>query len=141
MPTDEKVNLEDFPGLLNKVKLSQGQQEVFLEYISNLRGDKLFYVLFKIFSADQSFKLIDILSGETVKIPKRKDIYRHVLYVRIYTFIKSRGYDERSVNAASKLFNKRTSSIIRIYKKVDEVLTSDNKDFVLKENEDDPTTY
>lgn len=133
---DLDFNIDDFPGMLNKIHLSDGQTELFIEYISKLRGDDLFYVLMKIFNRDDIFKLIDMLSSKTIRFPKRKDILRHVLYIRIYTFIKSRGYNEASVYSASKFFNKRTNSIIRIYNKVDEVLTSDNKDYVLKENED-----
>ncbi len=120
------------PGLLKTINVTDNEFQLVLEYLEKIyNGDSTFDILYNLFDKEDFLRFCDIFSGQTVRVPKREELYKILTYIKIFAYIHVRGLDEASVASASKQFDKKPASIIRIYKKVDEVLTSDLKDFIL----------
>lgn len=126
----------DIPGLLKTVHLTEDEMLAFLDYMERDRGEPDFDVLFNLFDSDDMFKFLDMFSGRTLKIPKRDHLVKIITYIKIYVYVKSRGYDEKTVAQASKVFDKKSSSIVRIYQKIEGVLSQDPKPYVITRRKD-----
>jgi hypothetical protein len=118
-------------GSLKSVHLEDPERQVFLEYMSKIRKDQTFDILYNILDDPDMFMFCDCFAGQTIKVPSREELKKIVLYCRIYQFITARGGDEVAYQQASTHFDKRIHSLKRIVLKVDSVLH--DKDPVLPE--------
>jgi len=123
------------PGLLKTLWVSDNELLVFLDYMARERGNIDFDILFNLFDKEDMFRFLDLFAGRSIRIPRRKSIVKTVEYIKIYVYLKSRGYDEKSVAEATKIFGKKSNSIIRIYQKVEGVLSQDPLPYVIDKEE------
>lgn len=109
------------------MKMDEDEKELFLDYMKALK-DTDYYDTFYTFFGDELFRFLDIFAGESVRVPKRGYISKVIKYVKIYRYCEARGFTEESFRKASKVFDKRKSSIVRAIDKVDRVLAKVEKD-------------
>lgn len=98
-------------------------------------GDNVLDVLVEIFG-DKAFEFCEIFSGKTVKVPKRTELYKNMLYVHIYAWIHAHGATAQNFSIAAKRFGKKVNSIKRIYECVDVALKSNVKDEIYNGGKD-----
>lgn len=113
--------LMEIRGVFSSVNLSELEKDTFVKYLQySINSPVLEFVRYLL--GDDYLKFIDILSGTTFKIPSSKSLERDLEYVRIYTYIKKRGFTESSIRSASKSFGKTVSTIKKSVYKVSKVL-------------------
>lgn len=100
--TSQTLSPKVSPGALRRISLNDEEMYHLLEVFSSTFKTSTFDVLFNLFE-DKFLFFLDLFEGETFTIPKRKDIERLISYSKIYAYIKSRGFSEESIIAASKI--------------------------------------
>lgn len=64
-------------------------------------------------------EILDLLAGYRIKFPDRNYIEKTVTYIRIYSYVKSRGFSEESYRAVAKQFDKRPLQCKKIVERFD----------------------
>lgn len=106
------------PGSLSAVSLTTVEQDNLLDYLDKAYPQSASELLYAMLG-DRYLMYFDVLEGLTIRIPNRKTLTKIINYVRIYTYVKSRGCTDDAYEAASRLYKKRVSSIHRIVERVE----------------------
>lgn len=111
-------SLISFKGLTNE------QINLFIKLISS-DYSYLFQILFNVVDDENLvLKLVDIFAGQKIQFPQRKKLYKLLEKIKIYTFVKSKGYSEESYKLLAKQYGKRISQIKAIVDRIDYLLDS-----------------
>lgn len=109
--------VEKSVGVLSLVQLSKTERELFLDYIHGTKGTTDYEFLYSILG-DKLLQFLDVFAGETIKVMPREEVIKDIRYIKIYCYLESRGFTEESIESASRVFNRRKNSIVRIIEKV-----------------------
>lgn len=125
---ENEDNYKDrIPGSLSQIELSLEEQDYLLDYLDKTSptvGVELLYAIL----GDKFLMYFDVLEGMNIKIPPRKTTIKNVGYIKIYTYLKHKGFTEEAYVKASKVFKKRVNSLYKIVEKVEsKVNGGDNK--------------
>lgn len=66
-------------------------------------------------------EVLDLLAGYRIKFPDRNYIEKMVTYIRIHSYVKSRGYSEESYRSVAKQFDKRPLQCKKIVERFDKL--------------------
>jgi hypothetical protein len=123
-------------GRLSLVDLTDDELACLLKYLSRAQNTHVWDFITQVVPKDCLLKLFDVFSGESVRFPQRDAVSKLVSYVQIYTFI--RGHLEEDVpsslvpqgviDRAARNFDRRSSSVRRIYDKVRLMLARERTD-------------
>lgn len=136
--TDES-SLSEEVGRLSCTDLTKKERENFLKYLARARGSDAFDFISLLMPGNDFLRFLDIMSSETIKVPRRVDTLKLLGYIQIYTYIKNRLPDmkedlpadelpDATLTAAAHMFNRRKNSVKRIYEKVRGVLARERDD-------------
>lgn len=114
-------------GILSLMNLDDDEWELFLDYLYSLKRTSQFDVLVDVFGRENLLKLFDVFSNETIKIPKRNYIKKVIYKIKIYRYCEARGFSDESKRLASKIYDRRKSSVQRAIDKVRRVLKKSDK--------------
>ena len=104
--------------------LTEEQKNLFIKLISD-DYSYIFQVLFNLIEDDDLvLEIIDILSGQKIQFPPRKKLYKLLEKIKIYTFVKSKGYSQDSCKLLAKQYNKRISQIKSAVDRIDYLLNN-----------------
>lgn len=118
-----KVKFEDrIPGCLSVIDLDYDEREYLLDYLSVTSPQSYSDFIFSLLGDKWFLSYMDVLEGLTIKIPPRQTLIKIINYIKIYCYLKSRGFSEEAYEKASKLYKKRVVSLKRIVNKVEETL-------------------
>lgn len=114
------------PGILSVVDLEDDEFKVFLDYLYALKDSEHYDVLYSMYGKEGLLKFLDVFSGDSVKVPKRSYLNKIIKKIKIYMYCLERDFSDESIRMASKIFDKRKSSVQRAIDKIERVL--DKKD-------------
>ena len=114
------------PGILSIVDIEEDEFEIFLDYLYALKDTEHFDAIYSMYGKEGLLKFLDVFSGDSVKVPKRTYLNKIIKKIKIYMYCLERDFSEESIRMASKLFDKRKSSVQRAIDKIERVL--DKKD-------------
>ena len=104
--------------------MNQEQVELFIKLISD-ESSYLFQVLFNVLEDDDAaLQLIDIFAGQKIQFPSRKKIYKLLERIKIYTYVKSKGYSQESIQLLAKQYKRRNSQIKSYVDRIDYLLAN-----------------
>jgi hypothetical protein len=123
-------------GRLSLIDLSDQEMEVFVKYLSRSKSTSDFDFLHRIVGSDDFIRLLDVFSGDTVKIPEREVLAKLISYIQIYVYVRNHLKEDLPadklpddvVESAAKNFDRRCNSVRRIYEKVRCVLLRSRSD-------------
>lgn len=103
--------------------INEEQMNILLEQLADSISYKLDIVR-KILNDDKLFLMfLDILAGETINIPNRKQIFQCLDRTFMYTYVKKRGFTEEAFAAVAKHFGEKLAiakqKILRVSKVLD----------------------
>ena len=113
---------KDKPGVLRTMKFSEEENDILLQYLEKTYNTDVWTLIYNIFDEDAFLMLLDLLSGKTIKVPKRVEIQKIGSYIKIYAYLQRSNFEEASYRNASKIFNKRVNALKRIVTKIDRVM-------------------
>ena len=122
-----EVEKEKKPGALSIVSLTLNERETLLDYLDAQNPALNASFLFAILGED-FLKYLDVMAGETIKVPTRESILKMVSYVKVYAYCKNGEFSEATLEKASKIYGRRVASIQRVIAKVDRVLNKLEED-------------
>jgi hypothetical protein len=109
-------------GILSLLNINDKESEIFLEYLRKSGGTPAFDFINYLIGRDY-IQLLDLIAGDNLKIPSRENLYRDLEYIKIYSYVKARGFTLDSMKCAAKIYNKKVSfarrAVIKISKAVD----------------------
>lgn len=114
-------------GILSLIQLADDEIELFLDYMCALKDTEQYDILQNLFD-EKLLQFMDVFSGESVKIPTRRYINKVIKYIKIYRYCEARDFSEESMRQASKIFDRRKSSVKRAIAKVERVLAKVGED-------------
>lgn len=118
---EEEYNVGNLVSFRN---MNQEQIELFIKLISD-ESSYLFQVLFNVLEDDDAaLQLIDIFAGQKVQFPSRKKIYKLLERIKIYTYVKSKGYSQESIQLLAKQYKRRNSQIKSYVDRIDYLLAN-----------------
>ena len=121
--SNDKGKVEErYPGELSFVTLSDKEMNDFIDYMSESYHGTFLDYLYSIIGPDKILLYLETLEDLTVKIPPKKTIAKIVFYVKVYNYVKSRGFTEEAYKNASRIFDKRVFNLKRVVNKVQTVL-------------------
>jgi len=109
------------PGILSLIELDKEERELLIDYMTALKRTEVYEVLENMYGVD-ILKFMDVFAGESIKIPNRNYVYKVIKYIQIYKYCERRDFTEEAIENASKVFDRRKSSITRVIDKVERVL-------------------
>lgn len=109
---------DEIPGFLSLVELSDEGIQVLLDYLDSRFGSNVYSFVYAVIGKDQFLKFLDILSGVRFVVPRRDQVIKYIVMVKIYNYCCHRGFSEESYYMASKIFQKRVNTIKSICSKV-----------------------
>ena len=122
-PKDKRQEVEErTPGELSLIEMSDEEVEDFLDYMEVTSGNSYLDLLYTIIGKDKLLLYMEVLENVTVKMPTKKVVYKIVSYIKMYNYLKKKGFTEEAYESASKLYKKRAMALKRIVVKVEEVL-------------------
>lgn len=126
MEEDKIEEIEDSkekkPGVLSIISLSVDERENFIDYMDETNASLGISYLFAILGDKYFLKFLDVMAGETIKVPSRESTVKIINYIKIYTYCKNRGFTEQAMEKAAKVYDRRLVSVQRIIAKVDSIL-------------------
>ena len=118
---EEEYNVGNLVSFRN---MNQEQVELFIYLISD-ESSFLFQVLFNVLEDDDAaLQLIDIFAGQKIQFPSRKKIYKLLERIKIYTYVKSKGYSQESIQLLAKQYKRRNSQIKSYVDRIDYLLAN-----------------
>lgn len=108
-------------GIMSLIKLSDKEADLFLEYLRK-SGNTPVYDLIVYMNGDSYLKILDLLAGVSIKIPNRKNLYRDIEHIKIYSYVRDRGYNLSVLHSASKVYNKKMAFVRRSVEKMSKVI-------------------
>lgn len=118
---EEEYNVGNLVSFRN---MNQEQVELFIKLISD-ESSYLFQVLFNVLEDDDAaLQLIDIFAGQKIQFPSRKKIYKLLERIKIYTYVKSKGYSQESIQLLAKQYKRRNSQIKSYVDRIDYLLAN-----------------
>ncbi len=108
-------------GIFSLVNLNERESGAFLDFLRK-KGNTSAYDLLKYLSGDDYLKVLDLMAGMLIKIPSRKSMYRDIEHIKLYCYVKERGFTEQSLRSASSVYGKRPSCVRRAVERVSNIL-------------------
>jgi hypothetical protein len=112
---DQKV------GMLAQENLSLEEISVFLDLLRATKKTTAYDILYYIL-AEEFLIVLDSLEGESLRVPSRDETLKLIDYAKIHTFLNAHRENPHAIKDAADRFQRRTQSITRIEKKVQELL-------------------
>ncbi len=106
---------------MSLVNLSDKEAELFLEYLRK-GGNTPVFDLIVYMNGDSYLKILDLLAGASIKIPNRKNLYRDIEHIKIYSYVRDRGFKLSVLHSASKVYNKKMAFVRRSVEKMSRIL-------------------
>ena len=113
---------EDKMGVLKCMKFSDLEFDLFTEYLDRKYKTDAFSILFSIFEYEDLMLLMDLMSGTSIKIPKRAETMKTFCYIKMYARVKELEFTDEAYIEVAKRFNKKTSAVRKIVDKVEKTL-------------------
>lgn len=121
------------PGILSLINLKDKESEYYLEYLRKVNNTPA-YDFINYLIGEEYIKFLDLLAGTVLKIPNHKTLFRDLEYIKIYSYVRDRGYTEESIKCAAKLYNKKVYFVRRAVAKVSTVI--EGKEVLICNGED-----
>ncbi len=108
--------------LLAFKNITEDQKNIFIKLVSN-EYSYIFQVLFNIIDDDYlTLELLDILAGQKIQIPNRKKLYKLLMKIKIYTFIKQKNNSPEAYKLLAKQYNIRISQVKSAVNRIEQLL-------------------
>ncbi len=104
-------------GILSLINLSDRESEIFLEYLRKSNKTPA-YDFINYMIGENYIKFLDLMAGTNVKVPSRRSLYRDIEYIKIYVYVRDRGFTDESMRNASKIYNKKMVFVRRAVEKM-----------------------
>lgn len=112
-------------GIFSLIEINDKESKLLLTYLRNTNKTSAYDLINYLIGIDY-LQFLDLLAGNTLKIPSRKSIYRDLEYIKIYNFVKEKKFSTDSIRTVAKLYTKNISfvkrAIIKISKSLNEEL-------------------
>ena len=115
-------NMENFTPLI-LLSTDRGELDDLIKYF-RIKKDNDLSVLYSILG-EKLLMYFDCMSGTTIKIPKREEVFKTVNYIKIYHYCKKRKFSNESYERAAKIFGRRVNQIRKLVKDIIETLKED----------------
>lgn len=124
---------EKRPGVLSIVNLSYDEREIFLDYMESVNPQMNASYIFSLLGDEKFLKFFDVMSNTTIKVPPRDSVLKIINYIKIYNYCKNKDFSKEGYEKASRIFGRRTMSIMRIVEKVERILEKGKESIDLDE--------
>ena len=123
------------PGILSLINLKKKESEYYLDYLRKTNNTAIYDFIYYMIG-EEYLKFLDLMAGSVLKVPSHKILFRDLEYIKIYSYVRDRGYTEEAVKNAAKLYNKKTYFVRRAVARMSEVLEGKEVDIVTEDDMD-----
>lgn len=108
-------------------KMTDEQYDIFIRQLSDSVSFKL-DMLRNILEDDLLFlKILDLLAGQTISFPNRKQSFQYLDRTFMYTYVKKRGFTEEAYNSVAKNFGEKLAVVKNKILRISQLL--DNEEY------------
>lgn len=115
------MEVEGSAGILSVLSINEKESKALLDYLRKNNQTPAFDFV-KYLIGERYIQFLDLLAGTTLKVPNHKNLFRDVEYVKIYCYVRDRGYTIESVRNAAKIYNKNLAFVKRAVAKISEAI-------------------
>lgn len=113
------------PGALRRVTLSDEEMYSFLTVLAKNYSTSNFDVIHNLFGP-QFLYFMDLFAGDTIQVPKRKELEKLILYTRVYHYFESRSFNDDVKKSAMRIFELSATELERIITFMNEILKEED---------------
>ena len=124
------------PGILSLVSIKGKESQYFRDYLRKTGNTAVYDFIYYLLGEDY-LRFLDLLAGTVLKIPSHKTLYRDIEYIKLYCYVKERGFTEDAVKNAAKLYSKKAYFVRTAIKKISEVLEGKRAEIISSKDYDD----
>ncbi len=121
-------------GIFSLIKLNDRESDAFLDYLRKSSNTPV-YDLLNYVAGDDYLKVLDLMAGMLIKIPSRKNLYRDVEQIKIYCYVRDRGFTLEALQSASKIYSKRMAFVRRSVERISNIVDGSPVTIINKEKE------
>lgn len=117
-------------GSLANSGVTAAEARLFLRIYSRMRSTSNLDFLYELVGPQRFFELLDVMSGTTVRIPRREETLRLLGYLRIFQLARVQAGNvevteelpDPTISTLASVFARRKSSIKKVISKIREIL-------------------
>jgi hypothetical protein len=112
-------------GIFSLIEINDKESSLLLAYLRTVNKTPAYDFISYLIGIEY-LQFLDLLAGNTLKVPSRKSLFRDLEYIKIYNYVREKKFTIESVRTVAKLYNKNISfvkrAVIKISKSLNETL-------------------